>query len=162
MVIFKAFRAIWDHIFLSCIHLYSSTLFFFFNFRLISGASCIATIFAKLTLLNSIVSVWFQHVAWWFAVALIHAWWWRICWLFGKQEKNESDIGEVQSEDGFTHWSCKRRSQIEPRQYHLIYKNEYPFCFPFHFFRFSFEEFTWYIFTVLLFALCLSLHHFII
>lgn len=30
----------------------------------------------------------------------------------------ESDIGEVQSEDGFT-MRCKLRSRIEPRQYHF-------------------------------------------
>ncbi|WVZ11424.1 hypothetical protein V8G54_015954 [Vigna mungo] len=31
----------------------------------------------------------------------------------------DSDVGEVQSEDGFTCRSSKIRSQIEPRQYHL-------------------------------------------
>ncbi|WRX34391.1 hypothetical protein QQP08_026878, partial [Theobroma cacao] len=48
----------------------------------------------------------------------------ELCWLLGKQK--ESDVGEVQSEDGFTHaFSRKIRSQIEPRQYHFpkVYAN---------------------------------------
>lgn len=38
-------------------------------------------------------------------------------WDMGSRE---SDVGEVQSEDGFTCRSSKIRSQIEPRQYHFI------------------------------------------
>lgn len=39
-------------------------------------------------------------------------------WDMGSRE---SDVGEVQSEDGFTCRSSKIRSQIEPRQYHFCY-----------------------------------------
>jgi len=44
----------------------------------------------------------------------------------------ESDVGEVQSEDGFTCRSSKIRSQIEPRQYHLSLLSPPNCCFPAH------------------------------
>ncbi|KAK7330075.1 hypothetical protein VNO77_24260 [Canavalia gladiata] len=46
-------------------------------------------------------------------------------WDMGNRE---SDVGEVQSEDGFTCGSSTIRSQIEPRQYHFIIHA----CFPAH------------------------------
>lgn len=51
-------------------------------------------------------------------------------WDMGSRE---SDVGEVQSEDGFTCRSSKIRSQIEPRQYHFIIDEPPPIgCFPTH------------------------------
>lgn len=44
----------------------------------------------------------------------------------------DSDVGEVQSEDGFTCRSSKIRSQIEPRQYHLSLLSPPRCCFPAH------------------------------
>ena len=54
----------------------------------------------------------------------------RIEALMDVWEAKESDVGEVQSEDGFTLVAIRKiRSQIEPRQYHFRFIELFSICF---------------------------------
>lgn len=47
--------------------------------------------------------------------------------VMGALGSKESDVGEVQSDDGFYVRKSRKRSRIEPRQYHFLYDHDHSF-----------------------------------